>query len=125
FHYSNNAEPQAADPLNHEEVAPLRHRPRIFHPLEDLFLNVAFHPWMTLHIKYPELSCIFCRIAPEAHRAPVDSSSPGYIYSHMDVEFVPVSCNFMQPVLRCNTDPFLQNAHLFRTVSFYPAAVLP
>jgi hypothetical protein len=48
FHYSNNAEPQAADPSTMKSSPPQASAPHL-PSTEDLFLNVAFHPWMTLH----------------------------------------------------------------------------
>ena len=97
--YSNQAEPQAAGPLNHEEVVTFGHGTRVFHPLENLFFDMAFYVRTTFDFEYLELFGIFFRLAPEAHRASIDRSSPGDIDSHVDSKFVPMHGDIFQPKL--------------------------
>ena len=103
----DQAEPQAAYSIDHEEIVPFRHRPGVLHPLEDLFLNVAFNIWITFYLEYLVLVRTLFRLAPEAHRASIDRSSPCDIYRHVDSEFVPMHGDIFQPVLRCDADFFI------------------
>jgi hypothetical protein len=59
---------------------------------------MAFYVRTTFDFEYLELFGIFFRLAPEAHRAPIDRSSAGNVHRHVDAENVPVSGDIFQPV---------------------------
>ncbi len=105
--FLDQAETKTSHSLHHKEIIPFEGGFCLVYPLQNVLFDMAGYFGMAFDFKCQALFFIVLGFAPEAHRAPVDASSPRKAHGQKNPAFIAVLSNLLEPVFRRNPNLLL------------------